>query len=63
MVPIRNTHTPAAYHQRLNSPFTWIERTRYQDLQDIQPITVAAYIETLQRHGRTSGTEVNIKTR
>src|SRR6202049_1440716 len=27
----------------------WCERVGYQDLEDIEPITVAAYIETLQR--------------
>ena len=27
----------------------WCERAGYQDLEDIEPITVAAYIETLQR--------------
>src|SRR5258707_11405465 len=28
---------------------SWCERAGYQDLEDIEPITVAAYIETLQR--------------
>ena len=28
---------------------TWAERAGYQDLEDIEPITVAAYIEILQR--------------
>jgi len=28
----------------------WAERAGYQDLEDIEPITVAAYIEMLQRH-------------
>ena len=28
---------------------TWCERAGYQHLEDIEPITVAAYIETLQR--------------
>src|SRR5207302_1260768 len=27
----------------------WSDRAGYQDLEDIEPITVAAYIETLQR--------------
>jgi site-specific recombinase XerD len=27
----------------------WAERAGYQDLEDIEPITVAAYIEILQR--------------
>jgi hypothetical protein len=27
----------------------WAERSGYQHLEDIEPITVAAYIETLQR--------------
>ena len=29
----------------------WAERAGYQDLEDIEPITVASYIETLQRLG------------
>jgi hypothetical protein len=29
--------------------FAWAERAGYQGLEDIEPITVAAYIETLQR--------------
>jgi hypothetical protein len=29
--------------------FAWAERAGYQDLEDIEPITVAAYIEILQR--------------
>jgi len=35
---------------RAIQPFLcWCERAGYQDLEDIEPITVAAYIETLQR--------------
>jgi hypothetical protein len=27
----------------------WVERAGYQNLEDIEPITVAAYIETVRR--------------
>jgi integrase/recombinase XerD len=42
-VPIRNANTRAA------AVLAWAERAGYQDLEDIEPITVAAYIEMLQR--------------
>ena len=32
-----------------NDDVAWAERAGYRDLEDIEPITVAAYIETLQR--------------
>jgi hypothetical protein len=32
----------------------WVERAGYQHLEDIEPITVAAYIETLQRQAAPS---------
>ena len=48
-VPIRNAHTRAAYYRAIEQFLTWVERAGYQDLEDIEPITVAAYIETLQR--------------
>src|ERR1700692_2678391 len=48
-VPIRNAHTQAAYYRAIQQFLTWCERAGYQDLEDIEPITVAAYIETLQR--------------
>src|ERR1700736_3186073 len=49
-VPIRNAHTRAAYYRAIQQFLAWSERAGYQHLEDIEPITVAAYIETLQRH-------------
>src|SRR6201984_3596909 len=64
-VPIRNANTRAAYYRAIQQFLTWCERAGYQHLEDIEPITVAAYIETLQRqaapphgqaaHGRDHG--------
>jgi hypothetical protein len=48
-VPIRNAHTRAAYYRAIEQFLAWVERAGYQQLEDIEPITVAAYIETLQR--------------
>src|SRR6202163_1679799 len=48
-VPIRNANTRAAYYRAIQQFLPWAERAGYQDLEDIEPITVAAYIETLQR--------------
>src|ERR1700750_1052530 len=48
-VPIRNANTRAAYYRAIQQFLTWCERADYQDLEDIEPITVAAYIEMLQR--------------
>src|SRR6201995_2402395 len=48
-VPIRNANTRAAYYRAIQQFLTWAERAEYQDLEDIEPITVAAYIEILQR--------------
>jgi site-specific recombinase XerC len=49
-VPIRNAKTRAAYYRAIQQFLAWAERAGYQHLEDIEPITVAAYIETLQRH-------------
>ena len=49
-VPIRNANTRAAYYRAIQQFLAWVERAGYQDLEDIEPITVAAYIGTLQRH-------------
>ena len=35
-------------HGAIEQFLTWCERAGYQDLEGIEPITVAAYIETLQ---------------
>jgi hypothetical protein len=48
-VPIRNANTRAAYYRAIQQFLAWAERAGYQDLEDIEPITVAAYIEVLQR--------------
>ena len=48
-VPIRNAHTRAAYYRAIQQFLAWCERAGYQHLEDIEPITVAAYIEVLQR--------------
>jgi integrase len=48
-VPIRNANTRAAYYRAIQQFLAWVERAGYQQLEDIEPITVAAYIETLQR--------------
>jgi integrase/recombinase XerD len=51
-VPIRNVNTRAAYYPAIQQFLAWVERAGYQqleELEDIEPITVAAYIETLQR--------------
>jgi Phage integrase, N-terminal SAM-like domain len=48
-VPIRTAHTRAAYYRTIQQFLAWSERAGYQQLEDIEPITVAAYIETLQR--------------
>src|SRR6202158_2375186 len=52
-VPIRNANTRAAYYRAIQQFLAWVERAGYQQLEDIEPITVAAYIETLQRQGAT----------
>jgi hypothetical protein len=48
-VPIRNANTRAAYYRAIQQFLAWAERAGYQDHEDIEPITVAAYIEILQR--------------
>ena len=48
-VPIRNANTRAAYYRAIQQFLDWAERAGYQDLEDIEPMTVAAYIETLGR--------------
>src|SRR6202048_809608 len=48
-VPLRNANTRAAYYRAIQQFLAWADRAGYQHLEDIEPITVAAYIETLQR--------------
>jgi site-specific recombinase XerD len=38
-----------AYYVAIQQFLAWDERAGYQDVEDIEPITVAAYIEILQR--------------
>jgi hypothetical protein len=45
-VPIRNVNTRAAYYRAIQQFLAWAERAGYQDIEDIEPITVAAYIES-----------------
>ena len=45
-VPIRNANTRAAYYRAIQQFLAWAERAGYQDIEDIEPITVAAYIES-----------------
>jgi site-specific recombinase XerC len=40
--------TPNMTKIRRSTVLAWAERAGYQDLEDIEPITVAAYIEILQ---------------
>jgi hypothetical protein len=60
-VPIRNANTRAAYYRAIQPFLTWAERAGYQDLEDIEPITVAAYIKTLQRRPSAQETIVGSK--
>jgi integrase/recombinase XerD len=45
---IRNKNTRMAYYRAVCSFFAWVERHEIGELADIEPIHVAAYIETLQ---------------
>src|ERR1700744_6074794 len=57
--PIRNANTRAAYYRAIQQFLAWAERAGYQDLEDIEPITVAAYIEHCnagQRRPRSNST-------
>lgn len=47
-VPIRNANARAAYYRAIQQFLAWAERAD-QDLEDTEPITVAAYIEMLGR--------------
>jgi len=48
-VPIRDANTRAAYCRAIQQFLAWVERAGYGHLEDIEPITVAAYVETFQR--------------
>jgi site-specific recombinase XerD len=44
-VPIRNKNTRIAYYHAISQFLAWCERGGFRHLEDIEPITVAAYIE------------------
>ena len=44
-VPIRNKNTRIAYYHAIGQFLVWCERAGFQSVEDIEPITVAAYIE------------------
>ncbi len=44
-VPIRNKNTRIAYYHAIGQFLDWCGRAGFQSLEDIEPITVAAYIE------------------
>src|SRR5258708_4685365 len=44
-VPIRNNSTRIAYYYAIDQFLAWCERGGFRLLEDIEPITVAAYIE------------------
>jgi hypothetical protein len=46
-VPIRNANTRAAYYRAIQQFLAWVDRAGYQDLEDIEPITVGS-VATLQ---------------
>jgi integrase/recombinase XerD len=44
-VPVRNKNTRIAYYHAIGEFLAWSQRCGFQSLEDIEPITVAAYIE------------------
>src|SRR3984885_11383598 len=44
-VPIRNKNTRLAYYHAIGQFLDWCQRAGFRGLEDIEPITVAAYIE------------------
>src|SRR4030088_1790154 len=56
-VPIRNKNTRTAYYHAIGQFLDWCQRAGFRHLEDIEPITVAAYVEqhpgsaaTLKQH-------------
>jgi integrase/recombinase XerD len=43
--PIRNKNTRCAYYQAIGQFLDWCQRAGFSNLEDIEPIHVAAYIE------------------
>jgi integrase/recombinase XerD len=44
-VPIRNKNTRIAYYHAIGQFLDWCQRAGFRHLEDIEPITVAAYVE------------------
>src|SRR6202790_3674715 len=44
-VPIRNKNTRTAYYHAIGQFLDWCQRAGFRGLEDIEPITVAAYVE------------------
>jgi site-specific recombinase XerD len=44
-VPIRNKNKRIAYYHAIGQFLTWCQRAGFRDLEDIEPISVAAYVE------------------
>jgi site-specific recombinase XerD len=44
-VPIRNKNTRIAYYHAIGQFLDWCQRAGFRALEDIEPITVAAYVE------------------
>jgi len=44
-VPIRNKNTRIAYYHAIGQFLDWCQRAGFRDLEDIEPIRVAAYVE------------------
>ena len=53
-MPIRNPNTRQAYYRAINQFLAWCDQAGFQELEDIEPITVAAYIE---RHPGSAATK------
>jgi integrase/recombinase XerD len=45
-VPIRNKNTRSAYYQAIGQFLDWCQRAGFSNIEDIEPIHVAAYIES-----------------
>jgi site-specific recombinase XerD len=60
-VPIRNKNTRIAYFHAIGQFLDWCQRAGFRRLEDIEPITVAAYVE---QHSRgVKGVSQQILTR
>jgi hypothetical protein len=46
MVPIRHKGTPIAYYQAIGQFLEWCQRAGFSNIEDTEPIHVAAYIKS-----------------